>query len=58
MCKWNYNLTIETQIVNILIDLEYCEKKQRKAIIEDTDTLNIIHEALIYYLEELLNANT
>lgn len=47
--------SVPEQIINILIGLEECEKKQRKAIIEDIDTLNIIHEALVYYLEEILN---
>ena len=47
--------SVPEQIVNILIGLEECEKKQRKAIIEDIDTLNIIHEALVYYLEGLLD---
>ena len=50
--------SIPEQIINILIGLEECEKKQRKAIIEDIDTLNIIHEALVYYLEELLNVDS
>lgn len=50
--------SVPEQIVNILMGLEECEKKQRKAIIEDIDTLNIIHEALVYYLEELLNVNS
>ena len=50
--------SIPEQIINILIGLEECEKKQRKAVIEDIDTLNIIHEALVYYLEELLNVNS
>lgn len=43
------------RIVNILTGLEECEKKQLEAVIKDADTLNIIHKALIYYLEEILN---
>lgn len=48
---------IENRIVNMLIALEECEVKQRKAIIEDLDTLHIIQDALIYYLEGIVNAN-
>jgi hypothetical protein len=48
-------LSVPEQIINILAGLEECEKKQRKAVIEDIDTLNVIHEALVYYLEDLLD---
>ena len=47
-------MELETQIVNILTNLEYCEKTKQQAVISDLDTLNIIHEALLYYLEEVL----
>ena len=48
---------IENRVLNMLIALEECEVKQRKAIIEDLDTLHIIQDALIYYLEGKLNDN-
>jgi hypothetical protein len=51
------NDNLENRILNMLIALEECEVKQRKAIIEDLDTLHIIQDALIYYLEGKFNDN-
>lgn len=43
-----------TMIVGLLTELELCEKNNESAIIQDKAILDLIHEALIYYLEDML----